>query len=476
MSDHPNVDDRERDDGSDLRPGPRCPGQDLHRRLRVPSPRPGPDGRRPRGCGRSARGRSVRCSRRTNGQIELDQQFCIGADGWAAEWEHATLHRNGNTLESRNAFVYRFDGDRIAEMWMFLGALAPKPPRRSSPDRSRGRARLCGVVRAIEDARAACDDRRWGDAWRLRSTRRPRQPRRRRPRPGAQRRRTSPGHDEEGFACWIRAHQRLRRRRVVHRAALFGAKLAQGFGFKGDLGRCRGWVDRSAGSSTRPSIDCVEQGYLQWGLGMLRIFEAGDLAGAHAHFVHAGKIGARFAHRELVTVARIDEGRMLIYLGDIAEGLALLDEAMVAIEAGELSPVATGDAYCTVIDACSELFDLGAAEPGRSRWHGGATTQQELVLVPRALLRAPRRGPPSCSAVARRPRRSATRLRSARRTRPSRRPRRRLAPSRATSSACSATSTAPRPPIGAPASTAATPNPASRCSGSPRAGATPPTR
>ena len=58
----------------------------------------------------------------TNGQIELDQQFCLGADGWAAEWEHATLRRNGNTLESRNAFVYRFEGDRIAEMWMFLGA------------------------------------------------------------------------------------------------------------------------------------------------------------------------------------------------------------------------------------------------------------------------------------------------------------------------------------------------------------------
>ena len=58
----------------------------------------------------------------TNGQIELDQQFCLGADGWAAEWEHASMHRNGSTLESRNAFVYRFDGDRIAEMWMFLGA------------------------------------------------------------------------------------------------------------------------------------------------------------------------------------------------------------------------------------------------------------------------------------------------------------------------------------------------------------------
>jgi hypothetical protein len=59
----------------------------------------------------------------TEGQIELDQQFCVGTDGWAAEWEHATLGRRGRTLESRNAFVYRFEDERIAEMWMFLGAL-----------------------------------------------------------------------------------------------------------------------------------------------------------------------------------------------------------------------------------------------------------------------------------------------------------------------------------------------------------------
>jgi ketosteroid isomerase-like protein len=59
----------------------------------------------------------------TGGKIELDQQFCTGVDGWAAEWEHATLGhpRDGATLESRNAFIYRFDSDRIAEMWMFLG-------------------------------------------------------------------------------------------------------------------------------------------------------------------------------------------------------------------------------------------------------------------------------------------------------------------------------------------------------------------
>jgi len=61
----------------------------------------------------------------TAGRITLDQQFCIGADGWAAEFEHATLGRPGDdeTIESRNAFVYRFDGDRVAEMWMYLGTL-----------------------------------------------------------------------------------------------------------------------------------------------------------------------------------------------------------------------------------------------------------------------------------------------------------------------------------------------------------------
>jgi ketosteroid isomerase-like protein len=59
----------------------------------------------------------------TGGDIQLEQQFCIGTDGWAAEWEHATLGRNGKRLESRNAFVYRFEKDRIAEMWMFVGAL-----------------------------------------------------------------------------------------------------------------------------------------------------------------------------------------------------------------------------------------------------------------------------------------------------------------------------------------------------------------
>jgi hypothetical protein len=59
----------------------------------------------------------------TGGDIKLDQKYCIAEGDWVTEWEHATLGRNGKTLESDNSFVYRFNGDRIAEMWMFIGAL-----------------------------------------------------------------------------------------------------------------------------------------------------------------------------------------------------------------------------------------------------------------------------------------------------------------------------------------------------------------
>jgi len=234
-------------------------------------------------------------------------------------------------------------------------------------------------VQAIDDARTACARHRWGDAWRLLSA----VPVGDLDIDDLDRRATAAyliGQDEAGFADWGRAHQACLDEGATHRAAHFGMKLAQGYGFKGDLARCRGWTDRTARLLDEAEIDCVEQGYLENALAMSRLMEHGDVAGAHAHFAQAGKIGGRFAHRELVTLARIGEGRMLVYLGEIAEGMALLDEAMVSIEAGELSPLATGDAYCTVIDACSELCDLARCRAWTESFVRWCDTQQELVL------------------------------------------------------------------------------------------------
>jgi DNA-binding CsgD family transcriptional regulator len=234
-------------------------------------------------------------------------------------------------------------------------------------------------VQTLEDARAACDRSRWGDAWRLLAA----LDLEALEADDLDRRATAAfltGQHQDAFDAWTLAHQRCLDEGAVHRAAHLGARIGEALGFMGDIPRCRGWVDRSADLLDRAGIDCVEQGYLEHGLGFLRVFEAGDLAGAHAHFVQAGKIAARYAHRELATLAAIAEGRMLIYLGDLAEGMALLDGALVSIEAGDLSPLATGDAYCTAIDACSELFDLERCRAWTDSFTRWCADQQELVL------------------------------------------------------------------------------------------------
>ena len=60
----------------------------------------------------------------TDGDVKIQQLFCIAEGDWAAEWEVAHLGRNGKTLETNDMFVYEFRGDRIADLWMISAAPA----------------------------------------------------------------------------------------------------------------------------------------------------------------------------------------------------------------------------------------------------------------------------------------------------------------------------------------------------------------
>ena len=128
-------------------------------------------------------------------------------------------------------------------------------------------------------------------------------------------------------------------------------------------------------------IDCVERGFVEH---VARRCAASSKTATSWRRVRPSRglrqIGERFRDAELLAFARMGEGRCLIYLGEIAEGLSLLDEAMVSVEAREIPPMAVGDAYCTAIDACHELFDVRRCEQWTDSFTRWCDDQQGLVL------------------------------------------------------------------------------------------------
>ncbi|MEV8532699.1 LuxR C-terminal-related transcriptional regulator [Streptomyces sp. NPDC051211] len=186
------------------------------------------------------------------------------------------------------------------------------------------------------------------------------------------------GHDQASEDAWTRAHHAWLSRGEVRRAVRCVFWLALDLVTGGQWARSTGWVARARRLLAAEAPGGVEEGYLLAVEG-LRLSLAGEAEPSRQVCEQVLEYATRFGDPDLENFALIGVGESLVQLGDTAGGVRLLDEAMVAVTAGEVSPVITGLAYCAVITACHELFDVRRASEwtdGLSAWCGA---QQDVV-------------------------------------------------------------------------------------------------
>ena len=186
------------------------------------------------------------------------------------------------------------------------------------------------------------------------------------------------GRDEDSVAAWERAHHAHLSRGDIVRAARCAASLILVLLNGGELARAGGWCARARRLLDDVEQDCAEQGHLLVPAAFQSAVE-GDWPSAHAIAGQAAEIGVRFGDVDLVTLARNLQGRALIAQGRIADGMTLLDEAMVAVLADDVSEIVAGSVYCSVIEACQQSFDLGRAREWTAALTHWCEAQPDLV-------------------------------------------------------------------------------------------------
>jgi DNA-binding NarL/FixJ family response regulator len=186
------------------------------------------------------------------------------------------------------------------------------------------------------------------------------------------------GRGDLSTTAWEDAHREHLRRGDPARAARCGFWLSMALLLGGEYARGSGWVARAKRLVAEAAVDCPERGFLMLPTALATMFDGGAAA-AHAIFEQAAEIGERFAEPDLVALARHGQGQAMVRSGDRAGGLALLDEVLASVSAGEVGPIAGGLIYCAVIETCHEAFDLRRVREwtaALSRW---CESQPELV-------------------------------------------------------------------------------------------------
>jgi DNA-binding CsgD family transcriptional regulator len=187
------------------------------------------------------------------------------------------------------------------------------------------------------------------------------------------------GKDDESLDALVRAHHALVHQRDLRQAGGIAARISSILMSRSDTAsQAAGWMSRAARLLEESGEPGVEHGYLLLPAARQALM-GGHIADADAKFAEAAEIGERFGDADLLNLARQGHGRVLIERGEVDRGVALLDEVMVAVTAGEVSTVIAGIIYCSVLSACSDLSDIGRAREWTQALTRWCDSQPDLV-------------------------------------------------------------------------------------------------
>ncbi|NUT92507.1 MAG: hypothetical protein HOY78_10800 [Saccharothrix sp.] len=146
---------------------------------------------------------------------------------------------------------------------------------------------------------------------------------------------------------------------------------------RGDEPQGMGWIGK-AGRLLDGTPECHAHGLLMLVTQLEPNLHTGHPTKAVEVARQVQELGHRVGRPEVVALGLNGEGRALIKAGHVVDGLALLDEAMVAALDGRLPPFASGTLCCHTIATCHEIADLGRM----ARWVD--LTERWLATFPAA--------------------------------------------------------------------------------------------
>lgn len=186
------------------------------------------------------------------------------------------------------------------------------------------------------------------------------------------------GRPDDAIQALQRAHHAALGAADPLLAARAAARLGTLLAGRGESAVAGGWLARGDRLLGDADEDSVERGYLLVGR-MLERVSVGDLEGAMPIPGQILACGHRNADPNLIALGLNQQGRVLTVFGQVPEGLRLLDEAMIGVVSGEVDPLVGGSVYCSMIEACQWVGDLGRAGQWTRALSKWCEAQPEIV-------------------------------------------------------------------------------------------------